>query len=284
MSPTYDDLTRPIPAWNPRAWYYAAARGALRFGARFSRGLEIGERHGFDSGVMLDHVYENRAAGRGVPGRMLDRIYLNAVGWRGIRNRGALLRQTIADEIRAMTITGAGSEPVKIADLACGGGRYMLGALSDVRDIPVSAVLRDYETANVDTAYRNARDLGVSARIETGDAFCDRALAPLSGSDLVVVSGLHEIIPDNETVRRHFRQIAGILKEGGRLIVTIQPHHPQLQFIARVLKSHTGKPWAMRLRPVEETWDWLKQAGFRVVAQSMEATGIFGVIVAEKRA
>ena len=40
----------------------------------------------------------------------------------------------------------------------------------------------------------------------------------------------------------------------------------------------------MRLRPVEQTWSWLKQAGFRVVSQSMEATGIFGVIVAEKQA
>jgi len=160
----------------------------------------------------------------------------------------------------------------------------VLGALSDVHDVPVRAVLRDYEMANVDAATRNAQDLGVTARVETGDAFSDAALEPLSGSDLVIVSGLHEIIPDNETVRRHFRQIAGILKEGGRLVVTIQPHHPQLQFIARVLKSHTGKPWAMRLRPVEQTWSWLKQAGFRVVSQSMEATGIFGVIVAEKQA
>jgi SAM-dependent methyltransferase len=285
MSPTYDNLIRPLPAWNPAAWYYATARGALRLGARLSKGLEIGHEHGFDSGVMLDHVYENKAAGWGPIGRAVDRIYLNAAGWRGIRNRGALMQQVIAGEIRAMAITGAvGGEAIRLADLACGGGRYVLGALGEVRDIPVDAVLRDYENANVNATYRNAQQIGVSAKIETGDAFSDKALEALAGSDLAIVSGLHEIIPDDQKVRRHFDQVADILKPGGRLIVTIQPCHPQLEFIARVLKSHTGKPWAMRIRPVEQTWDWLKQAGFRVVSQTMEATGIFGVIVAEKNA
>jgi SAM-dependent methyltransferase len=285
MSPTYDDLVRPLPAWNPAAWYYAAARGALQFGARFSEGLRIGHEHGFDSGVMLDHVYENRAAGSGPFGRAIDRLYLNAVGWRGIRNRGALMQQTIAGEVRTMAVTVAEhEEPVRLVDLACGGGRYVLGALAEVRDVPVQPVLRDYEEANVNAAYRNAQALGVTARIETGDAFSDSALAPLAGSDLAIVSGLHEIIPDDERVSHHFHQVANILKPGGRLIVTIQPGHPQLEFIARVLKSHTGEPWAMRIRPVEQTWDWLKQAGFRVVSQTMEETGIFGVIVAEKQA
>jgi SAM-dependent methyltransferase len=284
MSPTYDDLIRPLPAWNPASWYYACARGALRYGAKLSKGLAIGQRHGFDSGVMLDHVYENRAEGYGPIGRAIDRFYLNAVGWRGIRNRGALMQETIVREARAMAITCAASdEPVRLADLACGGGRYALGALAELEDVPVNAVFRDYEITNVDAATGNAQSLGVTARIETGDAFSDKALEPLVGSDLVIVSGLHEIVPDDRTVRRHFGQVARILKPGGRLIVTIQPNHPQLQFIARVLKSHTGKPWAMRLRPVEQTWDWLKQAGFRVVSQSMEPTGIFGVIVAEKQ-
>jgi len=283
MSPTYDDLIRPLPAWNPAAWYYAAARGVLQFGARLSKGLEIGHQHGFDSGVMLDHVYENKAVGNGLIGRAVDRLYLNSVGWRGIRNRGALMQQVIAAEIRSMAITQAGKgDPVRLADLACGGGRYVLGALVDAGETPVRATLRDYEKANVDAAYRNAQQLGVTARIEAADAFSETDLRPLAGSDLVVVSGLHEIIPDDDKVREHFAQVADILKPGGRLIVTIQPGHPQLEFIARVLKSHTGQPWAMRIRPVEQTWDWLKQAGFRVVSQTMETTGIFGVIVAEK--
>lgn len=289
MSPTYEDLSRPLPVWNPMAWYYGALRGAISLGAGLSKGLEIGRKHGFDSGVMLDHVYENRACGRGTIGRAIDRVYLNAVGWRGIRNRGALMQQTIAGEIRTMAITqtsGGRDEdnPVQLADLACGGGRYVLDALDEVRDVPVQALLRDYEAANVDKAYSNAQRLCVDAKIECGDAFSDAALAPLAGSDLVIVSGLHEIVADNQTVANHFKQISRILKPGGRLIVTIQPNHPQLEFIARVLKSHTGKPWAMRLRPVEQTWDWLKQADFRIVSQTMEPTGIFGVMVAEKNA
>jgi hypothetical protein len=97
-----------------------------------------------------------------------------------------------------------------------------------------------------------------------------------------VVSGLHEIVDDDTLVENHFRQIAHILAPGGTLLVTVQPDNPQVEFIARVLKSHTGRRWAMRLRPVALTRGWLVAAGFIVEDVEMEPLGIFGVIRARK--
>jgi SAM-dependent methyltransferase len=282
---TLDSLKRPLPGWHPKAWYYAFMRRLLWWLHPLSKGLTIGVRHGFDSGVMLDHVYDNRATGRGIFGRMVDRVFLNAPGWVGIRNRGAMVQQAVARAIREAHGERASREerPVVVCDLACGGGRYALGALAEVRDLPVHAILRDYREENVAQARRNALAAGISPVCEQADAFCDRDLARLPAADVVIVSGLHEIIDDDATVRHHFQQIARLLRPGGTLIQTIQPTHPQLEFIARVLTSHTGRPWAMRLRPEALTRQWVEAAGFDVRHVEMEAQGIFGVLVAERR-
>jgi SAM-dependent methyltransferase len=225
MSPSLDALTSPLPSWSPKNLRFAAVRALLGTVGRLSEGISIGHRHGFDSGVMLDHVYANQARGRTPLGRLIDRVYLNAPGWIGIRNRGALLERVIAEEVRR--IASERGEAV-VADLACGGGRYVLAALADAgRDVTVQATLRDYEAANVDKATANACRLGLAVTVERADAFSDRDLATLPRPDLVIVSGLHEIVADDETVRGHFGQIARVLSPGGRLVLTVQPDHPQ---------------------------------------------------------
>jgi SAM-dependent methyltransferase len=273
-------LTRPLPAWHPKAWYFALARGLLRSVGRLSKGVRIGLEHGFDSGVMLDHVYANRADGTGLFGRAIDRAYLNAPGWVGIRNRGALLEARIVD---AVLQTAERRETVRLADLACGGGRYVLKALARTRGrARVSATLRDYRAENVAKARLNAVRLGVKATIEQADAFSDDDLARLGEVDVVIVSGLHEIVDDDERVEHHFRQIAGILAPGGILLVTVQPDHPQAEFIARVLNTHTGRPWAMRFRSLALTRGWIEAACFAVEDVKLERLGIFGVVRARK--
>jgi SAM-dependent methyltransferase len=246
-----------------------------------STGIRIAHQHGFDSGVMLDYVYENRAHGKTFAGRLIDRVYLNAPGWTGIRNRGSLIRSIIVEHTQEIARR---KESVVLADLACGGGRYVLAALSDLkhRGVKVQATLRDYRSENVLNARANAIALDVDPIIELGDAFSEADLATLQTADIVIVSGLHEIVDDDRPVRHHFRQIAGILAPGGRLILTVQPEHPQLEFIARVLTTHTGRPWAMRLRSVELVCAWAREAGLCVESVAMEEFGIFGVVVARK--
>jgi hypothetical protein len=275
------ELTKPLPPFHVKAVKFGLARLFIRTIGRLSKGIEIGCTCGFDSGVMLDHVYENKAEGRFLIGRLIDRIYLDAPGWSGIRNRGELLRDTIVTE--AMKIAGGGKS-VRLADLACGGGRYLLAALQQLQDagINVQATLRDYREENIAKAKENAGRAGVAAIIEPADAFSDADLGRLVPPDLIVVSGLHEIIDDDRLVRRHFTQIAGMLALDSRLIVTVQPDHPQVEFIARVLTSHSGRPWAMRLRSIALISAWAKEAGFVVETVTMEQRGIFGVLVARK--
>jgi SAM-dependent methyltransferase len=281
MSTSLIELTRPLPPYSLKALKYNVARFLLNTVGRLSRGIEIGWTYGFDSGVMLDHVYENKAQGRGPLGRLIDRIYLDAPGWVGIRNRGALLHATIIDQA---TRIARRKGNVELVDVACGGGRYVLGAVAALRDdgVNVSARLRDYRQENVDKARANAAALGLQMLIERGDAFSDRDLASLGQADIAIVSGLHEIIDDDALVRRHFDQLHAVLRPSGRLIVTVQPDHPQVEFIARVLTSHSGRPWAMRLRCVDLIRTWAQEAGFTVETVAMEPRGIFGVLVARK--
>jgi SAM-dependent methyltransferase len=229
---------------------------------------------------MLEYVYRNHPSGITWLGRAIDRLYLNSQGWAGIRQRGeilkALLRQVIQENLDRGTTT-------YLLDVACGGGRYDLEVLLDFPPEAVKAVLRDYKAENVEKAKELATHLGVSATIEQGDAFNDEDLNRVSPPpNLIVVSGLQEILPDNELIRHHFYQLQRILQPGGTLILTIQPYHPQLEFIARVLNSHTGKPWVMRLRSLKLTQEWAASAGFQDFQVQMDEFGIFGVVKARR--
>jgi hypothetical protein len=270
---------RPLRPWNPKRWYYGSMRALLRSVGRASDGVSIGERYGYDSGVMLEYVYRNAPSGKGWLGRAIDRNFLNAPGWRGIRERGDIVRQTLRREIDALAARDGG---VRLLDVACGGGRYVLEALA-MEGAPVeSALLRDYRRENIESAEALARELKVVARFGQADAFSDEDLSRVTPEpNLIVVSGLHEIIPDNALVARHFQQLAKIAERPATLVFTIQPCHPQIEFIARVLKSHTGAPWVMRLRPWEKTRAWAEAAGFKVRSVTMDRQNIFGVVVAD---
>src|SRR5437588_810646 len=114
---------------------------------RVSRGIDVGWKHGFDSGVMLDYIYENRAQGTTLLGRIIDRCYLNAIGWRGIRVRRTLLEQALRSTIEQ---THAAGRPVRLLDIASGPGRYVLETIRKLHTIPLSAVLRDCKQENLD--------------------------------------------------------------------------------------------------------------------------------------
>ena len=277
---SYEQLTRPLPDWHPKAIYYGTLRILLETVGKLSNGIRIGLEYGFDSGVMLEYVYRNRASGKTFLGKAIDRAYLNSQGWKGIRQRGQILKSVLRQAIQDNYSQGI---TTRLLDVACGGGRYDLEVLCDFSTEIVTAVLRDYKEENVQKAQELADKLGVSATIEQADAFSDLQLNSISPPpNLIVVSGLHEILPNNDLIRNHFQQLYRILEPGGTLIFTIQPYHPQLELIARVLNSHTGKPWVMRLRSFELTKEWASAAGFKDFEIQMDSFGIFGVVKAGK--
>jgi len=278
--PTYDQLCRPLPAWHPKSWYYGLFSLALKTVGKLSTGVRVGYRHGFDSGVMLEYVYQNQPSGITPLGTLIDWVYLNSQGWRGIRARSELLKATLRSVLQTRRRQGM---PCHLLDVACGGGRYDLEVLRDLPPGSVNATLRDYKLANVTKARQLAARLGIDARIEQADAFDDGDLNLVNPRpNVVVVSGLHEILPDDALIENHFHQLYRIMEAPGTLICTIQPHHPQLELIARTLPAHTGRPWIMRVRSQALIRQWAIAAGFRNVQVQIEANGIFGVVTAEK--
>jgi alpha-beta hydrolase superfamily lysophospholipase len=263
--------------------HFALVRGGMKTGGRLSKGIDLGWRSGFDSGLTLDYVYENKPQGTTALGRLIDRNYLNSPGWRGIRERKrnlqALLRRVIQE-------THAGGRPVRIVDIAAGGGRYLLETLRDLPDIPMTARLRDYKPQNVDAARRLAAELGLAnVVVESGDAFDRASLAALDPRPTIgIVSGLFELFPGNAGVLDSLRGLAQALEPGGYLVYTNQPWHPQVEFIARVLRNREGAPWIMRRRTTAEMDELVRVAGFAKTEMEVDEWGMFTVSVARREA
>ncbi|MGP3970999.1 class I SAM-dependent methyltransferase family protein [Streptomyces sp. 6N223] len=257
-------------------------RGLLGTVGRTSEGIRIGYRHGFDSGSMLDYVYVNRSRGLLGVGRLIDRVYLNAVGWRAIRARGALLRRTLRAEIDRRP-----GRTVRILDVAAGPGRYLLDLLDGYPADRVSVVCRDLAVMGLAQGRALARQRGLAnIRYERGDALDPKPPEPGEAGeageapDVIVVSGLYELLLDDETIRASMARLRGLLAPGGALVFTTQTRHPQLEFIANVLPNRNGDLWRMTCRPVAETEQWARLAGFPEVVSEHEEVGLFTVSTA----
>ena len=260
---------------------FAIVRVGLKTGGRLSKGINLGWRSGFDSGLTLDYVYENKAQGATRLGRLVDHGYLNSIGWRGIRQRKKNLEKLLGSVIQGTYATG---RPVRIVDIAAGGGRYLLETMRAMPDIPMTALLRDYKQENVDAATRLAKGLGLtSVKVVCGDAFDRASLSALEPRPTIgIVSGLFELFPSNERVLTSLRGLAEAIEPGGHIVYTNQPWHPQVEFIARVLRNREDEPWIMRRRTTAEIDELVRAAGFEKVAMEVDEWGIFTVSLARR--
>jgi protein-L-isoaspartate O-methyltransferase len=150
--------------------------------------------------------------------------------------------------------------------------------------IPMTALLRDYRQENVATAARAAAELGLTnVTVEVGDAFDRDALASIRPRPTIaIVSGLFELFPGNAGVMESLRGLADSLEPGGYLVYTNQPWHPQVEFIARVLRNREGKPWIMRRRTTAEMDELVRTAGFEKSGMEVDEWGMFTVSVARR--
>ncbi|MEM7060941.1 MAG: bifunctional alpha/beta hydrolase/class I SAM-dependent methyltransferase [Pseudomonadota bacterium] len=274
-----DRLAAPAGPLQSVVW--AAMRGIIRLGGKLSEGIRLGHEAGFDSGSMLDYVYRNKATGAGPIGRWIDRIYLNSPGWRGIRQRRRNIEELTAIALRRLAAQG---QPARMTDIAAGHGRYLLEAIAASDQRPESILLRDYCERNVAHGQELIKklDLAGIARFEQGNAFDGDSIAAVDPRPtLAIVSGLYELFSDNGLISGSLDGLARAVPEGGLLIYTGQPWHPQLEMIARTLTSHRdGQPWVMRRRTQAEMDALVAQAGFRKIEQRIDRWGIFTVSLA----
>ena len=278
-----DELATPLSPFTPRGAYWAAQRWLIRLGRHWSSGIKLGADTGFDSGSTLDYVYRNQPQGSNAFGRAIDKNYLNAIGWRGIRQRKAHIGQAIQT---AMQHLREADKPVHVLDIASGHGRYVLDALTETAR-PDSVRLRDYSPINVAAGRqliteRGLQDIVTFDEVNAYERANYQTLNPRP--TLGIVSGLHELFPDNDLIRHSLHGFGDAIESGGYLIYTGQPWHPQLEMIARCLSSHRdGQDWVMRRRSQQEMDQLVEQAGFEKVQQWIDEDGIFTVSLAVKK-
>ena len=217
-------------------------------------------------------------------GKLIDQYYLNAIGWRGIRQRKVNIGKAIQ---LAFSKLRAAQQPIHVLDIAAGHGRYVLDALTETSR-PDSVRLRDYSPINVAAgrqliAERQLEDIVSFHEVNAYERANYQQLDPRP--TLGIVSGLHELFPDNDLILQSLYGLGDAIETGGYLIYTGQPWHPQLEMIARALTSHKeGNPnWVMRRRSQQEMDQLVEQAGFQKIHQWIDEDGIFTVSLAIKQ-
>lgn len=279
-----DELESPLPWTHPKRWNFAGQLLGLKTVARLSTGVQIGWRDGFDAGTSLDHVYGNKAKGITPIGKLIDRGYLDAVGWKGIRQRKAHVEQMLDDAIARLLERDGG---VRLYDPGAGPGRYVLDTIVRHEGQPITARLGDFAEVNRAEGQRLVRDYRLEDRVtfHESDAFDpDKMRAALDGftPNLVIVSGLYELFPDNALLQRSLATIAELASPNAQLLYTDQPWHPQHEMIARVLPNRDGRPWVMRCRSQQEMDALVREAGFSRRDLRIDDWGIFSVARAER--
>lgn len=260
---------------------FAATKFIIERFGHISDGVSAGVTHGFDSGTSLDKVYQNQPQGKLGVGKLIDGFYLNNIGWRGIRIRKGHLLELTESAIHQIIQFSDTKDRIHLLDIASGNGYY---AFELLKKYPMlHAELRDYDTHNVTVMNNKAQEQGLSERliISQKDAF-DEDSYQISNKDIAITSGIFELFSDNTLVQTALQGIHHELVEGGYLIYTNQPWHPEQEFIGKTLNSHQGKDWVMRCRSQAEMDQLVAQAGFQKIDMRIDEFGIFSVSLAVK--
>ncbi len=258
--------------------FYALQRFSIKKFGFMSKGMSIGNKYGFDSGVTLDHVYANKPEGKTFVGKIIDKNYINSIGWRGIRQRKINMISSVQKKIEALEAEG---EKVVILDIAGGPARYLVEIAKANPNVEVH--VRDYQEQNVQEGEALAKEQGLeNISYEVCDAFDLASYDEVEFTpNIVIVSGVFELFSDNALIGNAMQGIAKLIEKEGYLLYTGQPWHPQLELIANVLGNHQQEKWIMRRRSQYELDTLFVEHGFEKEQMLIDDWGIFTVSSAQ---
>ena len=244
-----------------------------------SDSIRLGFLRGFDSGEMMDRVYQNHPSGQYGIGQIIDWAYLNQIGCRGLRGRKILLKQTLRQTINQQRAQGV--QPV-IVDVASGPANYLVETLAEDGGADVQALARDLDRSGIRRGEGLARSLGVAnVHYQPADALDEASLRALDPQPTIMIaSGFYEILFENSLIRRSMQINRRVLAANGTFIFTTQVNHPQLELIKAFPNRH-GESWVMKNRPVQLVEHWARTSGFHTIRTQLEPAGLFGVTVAK---
>ncbi len=262
-----------------KEFFYWVQRASLFTIGWMSKGIRIGLKHGFDSGLSLDHVYQNRPEGFTPIGKLIDYFYINSVGWKGIRKRKTNLQNSLDIIISKLKNEG---KPIRILDIASGPARYLIETAKKEERTDLKVIVRDYDINNIKKAKKLAAELScTNIEFAIADAFDHTTYENLHFSpNIIVISGLFELFPDNDMIRNSLKGLHKIMADRAYVVYTGQPWHPQLEMIAQTLNNREGKKWIMRRRSQKELDDIFKDFGICKTDMDIDNWGIFTVSTA----
>ena len=265
-----------LPVWKEASYFIQ--RFMMKNLGFMSDGMKIGKKYGFDSGVTLDYVYKNEPSGVTWLGKMIDKNYLQSIGWKGIRKRKVNM---IAETKAKIALLQEKGEQVRILDIAGGPARYLIEIAEVYPEVEVQ--VRDYQAQNVEEGRTLAKERNLSnITYVQSDAFDVDNYDPQGyRPNIVIISGVFELFEDNDLIGVAIDGVASIIEEGGYLLYTGQPWHPQLEQIANVLGNHRQEKWIMRRRSQYELDYLFGLRNFEKDSMQIDDWGIFTVSSAQ---
>ena len=275
MAPTFEQLKDPLPVLSSKNIYYRVIGFFLNTFGRLSEGINRGFTYGFDSGIIMNYIYNNKPQGRLYIGKVLDRLFLDQVTCKAFRS----IKQIQIEFIKSYLLERRG-ESTFIVDLASGKADYIYESLM-ITENDVEVLLSDIEQSALDESKEIAHRLNLEdeIRFQQGDALdVDNLKRIKRNPDLLVEVGLYGIIHNDELIRNHLRQVKEILNPGA-ILFNVQTQNPQIELIARSLKNQNGERCVWHLRPVEEVIKWAEDAGFKNPQITMDPYDIYAVVM-----
>ena len=260
--------------------FYSIQKFSMRTFGFLSKGISLGLKYGFDSGISLDYIYKNQADGKLLLGKFIDRFYLNQIGWRGVRERKKNLLALIEEKINNL-----GEENVKILDVAGGTGNYLFDIKEKYPNVQI--LINEFKKSNIEVGEEVIKKNNwENISFVNYDCFNKETYKKINYTpNIVIISGVFELFEDNNMLENTISGVAEILDKNGTVIYTGQPWHPQLKQIALVLNSHKGhgKSWLMRRRSEKELDSLFENYNLKKEKMLIDNDGIFTVSLAELR-
>jgi len=260
--------------------FYSIQKFSMKAFGFLSKGMSLGLKYGFDSGISLDYIYKNRANGKLLIGKFMDRFYLNQIGWAGVRERKKNLLTLIEEKINNL-----GEENIKILDVAGGTGNYLF----DIKEKypKVQILINEFKKSNIEVGEEVIKKNNwENISFVNYDCFDKETYKKINYTpNIVIISGVFELFENNNMLENTISGVTEILDKNGTIIYTGQPWHPQLKQIALVLNSHKGndKSWLMRRRSEKELDSLFEKYNLKKEKMLIDNNGIFTVSLAELR-
>ncbi|WP_373531732.1 class I SAM-dependent methyltransferase family protein [Vampirovibrio sp.] len=243
---------------------YALIRWLLQTVGRLSKGIQLGWRTGFDSGVMLEYIYQNKPQGITPLGVWIDRQFISHPVWDGVRSRRNFLIGQLNEALKHY-------DHPALFDFAAGVGSYLF-ALPQGKAVITAG---DYEPEAVQRGQEKASRLGrTDITFHKNNAFDLNEFA-VRQADILVCSGFFDILVKEEEILKVLQNGSHITQPGARWVFTIQEHHPDLRLLKETMVDLNHQKWELVPRSAEQLAEWAKPFGW--VLETVERNDFFAV-------